>query len=332
MNAHEVNVKGTMKAARRAGAEAVVNLAQTRAWHVTAYEFSALVDLDPVLTEIFFQRYKQVPENLIGTIFGRRDSSKAKETDLRIGSFADPQLWKGQVYYDEPTEDWEITYAHRHLTLGFKVEKTLLEDMQYGGIFDQASRLGISFARRRAKDAASVFNNAFATVTGYDAKTLIATDHPLSKSDSTAVSNSLGTKALTDQNLEDACVQLEGLGDDRGEETGAVATHLIVGRALRQKALQLTGSMQTPEDANNSINTHSNLTPLINPFITGKKWFVADAQMAQMVLKWYDRLGPEPEFGVDDDKSGTLMRSYFGRVRNSFGWSDWRFIVGSNAS
>jgi hypothetical protein len=45
---------------------------------------------------------------------------------------------------------------------------------------------------------------------------------------------------------------------------------------------------------------------------------------------WYWRLFAE--FDVDDDKSSTLMRSYFGRMRYSFGWQDFRWIVGSNAS
>lgn len=296
-------------------------------------EFTELTDLDPVLSEVFFLKYRQVPEMLIGTVFSRRDSTKAKETDLRIGSFTDPQLWNGQVFYDEPNKDYEVVYAHRHLTLGFKVERTLLEDMQYGGIFDSAGNLGQSFARRRAKDAASVFNNAFVGgVAGYDGKTLVATDHPRSKSDATAVSNSMGTSALTDANLDAALTQLAELGDDRGEETNAMGTILLVGRSNAQKAKQLVGSPLTPENANNAINTNTGLELLVCPYITGKKWFVIDGGMSQMALKWYDRLGPEPEFGVDDDRSSTLVRSFFGRVRNSFGWTDWRFVVGSNPS
>ncbi len=295
-------------------------------------EFTELVDLDPVLSAIFFQQYKQVPELLIGSVFGRRDSTKAKETNLRIGTFRDPQEWKGQIFYDDPNKDYDITYAHRHLTLGFKVERTLLEDMQYQGVFDRAANLGQSFARKRVKDAASEFNNAFATVLGYDGKTLVATDHPRSETDSTTVSNSMGTAALTDANLETALVQLEELGDDRGEMTNAMGTILLVGRANRKKALELTESPQTPESGNNAVNTHSGLTAIVHPAITSKKWFVIDGLYAQMVNLWYDRLGPAPEFGVEDDKANTLVRSYFGRVRNSFGWSDWRFVVGSNAT
>lgn len=325
-----LNATRALRATRRPDAEAAVNLAQRRAWHVTAYEFTELVDMDPVLSAIYFQQYKQVPQLLLGNVFGVRESTKAKETDLRIGSFMDPQAFNGQVFYDEPSKDYEIVYAHGHWTLGFKVERTMLEDNQYSGIFDQASNLGQSFARKRVKDEASVFNNAFSGVLGYDSKALVATDHPRSKSDATAVSNSMGTAALTDANLEDALVKLENLGDDRGEVTNAMGTILLVGRANRKKALELTRSPQSPEDANNAINTHGDIQAVVHPMISGKKWFVIDGPMAQMTLKWINRLAPT--FGSDDDMSKTLTRSYYGRMRYSFGWSDWRFVVGSNPS
>jgi phage major head subunit gpT-like protein len=291
--------------------------------------FAVLTDLDPVLSEIFFQQYRQMTPMLLSKIIGVRGSNKAKETHQRIGSFGDPQPWEGQVHYDSADPDYQIEWSHEQLTLGFKVEKTLLEDMQYSGIFDKAANLGQSFNRKVVKDEASVFNNAF-TTTGYDGKALVATDHPRSKVDSTAVSNSMGTVALTDANLEAATLKLEGLGDDRGEEVTTMATHLVVGRSLRQTALKLTGSQLEPETGNNAVNTHTSLVPVVHPLITSKKWFVVDAGMALRQMIWYWRLFAE--FDVDDDKSSTLMRSYFGRMRYSFGWQDFRWIVGSNAS
>jgi len=327
-----INTNSPMRAARRTDSEARVNLSKRRAWFVeSSAGFQNLVDLDPVLTEIFYQKYRQINPMLLGTIFGVRTSTKAKETHARVGSFGDPQPWEGQIHYDDAEPDYEIEWSHDQLTLGFKVERTLLEDNQYQGIFDSASNLGQSFNRKIVKDEASVFNNAFsASYLGYDAKALVATDHPQSQSDSTAVSNSMGTAALTEANLETAIVQLEGLGDDRGEETVAIATHLVVGRAQRMKAVKLTGSTLEPESGNNAVNTHTSLTPLVHPLITGNKWFVVDAPMAQMQMLWYWRL--QAAFGSDDDVSKTLIRSYFGRMRYSKGWQDFRWVVGSNAS
>lgn len=321
-----------MRIARRSGSEAQVDLTKRRAWFVeSSAGFPELVDLDPVLGEIFYQKYRQVTPMLLDTIFGVRTSSKAKETHGRVGSFGDPQPWEGQVHYDDADPDYQIEWNHSELTLGFKVGRTLIEDMQYQGIFDRAANLGQSFNRKIVKDEASVFNNAFSSsYLGYDSKALCATDHPQSKSDSTAVNNSMGTAALTEANLESAIVQLEGLGDDRGEETVAMATHLVVGRAQRMKALKLTGSTLEPESANNAINTHTSLTPVVHPLITGNKWFVVDGPMALMMMLWYWRL--QAAFGSDDDTSKTLVRSFYGRMRYSFGWQDFRWVVGSNPS
>ena len=291
--------------------------------------FQFLSDLDPVLTEIFHQNYAQLTPSLLGRVLGVRTSSKAKETHQRVGSFADPVLWDGQVAYGDAEPGYEVEWKHDHLTRGFKVERTLLEDMQYSGIFDQASALGQAFNRKIVKDEAYWFENAFdATKTGYDGKPLCSATHPRSKSDSTNTSNYLGALALTEGNLESAINQLEGLGDDLGEETGAMATILLGGRNNRKKIRQLTESTLTPESANNAINVDADLIGIVHPHISGNKWFVLDGPAAQRMLIWYWRL--VAQFGSDDDTSTTLMRSYFGRMRYSHGWQDFRFVVGSN--
>lgn len=319
-----------VRTARRGGS-AGRSLAKRRSWHVQdSSGFRNLVDLDPVLAEVFYQKYRQITPMLIGPVFGVRTSTKAKETSLRIGSFGDPQPWEGQVHYSTAAPDYEIEWSHTELTNGFKVTKTLLEDNQLSGVFDSAANLGQSFNRKIVKDEAAIFNNAFSGVLGYDAKALCVDDHPRSKSDSTAVDNYLGTKALTEANLEEAIVQLAGLGDDRGEQTVAIATHLVVGRANAMTAMKLTGSTLEPETGNNAINTHTGLTPLVHPLITGKKWFVIDAPMAQQMMLWYWRL--MAQFDSDDDKGKTLIRSYYGRMRYSKGWQDFRWVVGSNPS
>lgn len=296
----------------------------------TSAAFPELVDLDPVLAEVFFQNYQQITPSLLNVIIGVRSSTKAKETTQRVGSFGDPQLWEGQIHYDDASPDYQIQWTHDQYTLGFKVERTLLEDMQYQQIFDSAANLGQSFNRKVVKEEAAVFNNAFSGVTGYDSVALVSGSHPRSKTDATTVSNSMGTAALTEANLETAIVQLEGLGDDRGEETVAIATHLVVGRAQRMKALKLTGSTLEPESGNNAVNTHTNIVPVVHPLITGNKWFVVDAPRAMMSMLWWWRL--PAQFGSDDDASKTLVRNYFGRMRFSKGWQDWRWVVGSNAS
>ena len=293
--------------------------------------FPSLVALDPALQEVFFQEYEQIPMILAGQILGVRQSTQARETIQRVGSFGEPQAWNGQVYYDTARPDYQIVFAHTHLTLGFKVDQEMFEDMQYSNIFDSAAALGQGFARRRVRDEAAMLQNAFeAGVVGYDGVSLVNAAHPRSQSDATAVSNTLGTVALTEAQLNNAVVRLETLGDDKGQETNAMATHLIVGRELRSTAQKLVGSQLEPESGNNAINTFTGLNLIVHPMITGKKWFVVDAMQARRSALWQNRI--LPQFNATWDNGDTLVRSFWGRMRYSYGWTDFRWMVGSNAT
>ena len=288
--------------------------------------FTQLTDLDPVLTELFYQHY-QNEFGLGARVFNIQGSSKAKETDLRVGSFRDPVVLRGQIEYQTVLGDYEIEYVHEKYGSGFQVERELFDDMQYGPIFAAASEMGTAFARKREKDMASVFNNAFSGVLGYDGKVLCADDHPRGKFNSTAVDNK-ATLALNSANLETAIVAHQSLGDDRGEEITIMPNLLIVPRALRKTALELTGSELTPENANNAMNVHRGLQTLEWPYLTDvNAWFLVDTTMAARYLKWFDRT--PVEFAAEQSFD-TMLRKYRGYMRYSFGWSDFRWVYGSN--
>jgi hypothetical protein len=261
-------------------------------------------------------------------IWATRTSSKAKETDLLIGSFGDPKPFTGTVDYDEAQPDFEVEYVHAEYTNGFIVERKLLDDMQYENIFDRAENLATSFARWREKTRWSVLVNAFTAgaTAGYDAKALCADDHPRSQSDATAVDNALALP-LSSDNLDAAIIAMMAFPDDRGEEISLMPNLLIVPRALRKTAFELTQSEWTPEDANTAANIHRGMQYLVVPWLTDTSaWFVVDTVMSKRWLKWYDRI-PMEFAGVDD--FDTLVRKYRGYVRRGFGWSNFRWIIGS---
>jgi phage major head subunit gpT-like protein len=290
--------------------------------------FAELTDLDPILTDIYKDHLALVPDQT-GLLFAKRTSTKAKETDLRIGSFGDPVPFDdhGQVHYQEVDKGYTITYTPVNYTNGFQVPQQMLEDMQYDGIFTMASELGRSTQRFRQKTAFSIFENAFsASYLGYDGDPLVSSSHNRSRTDTTAVSNAL-TLPLNSANLETAIVTAMGLGDDRGEEISIMPNILLTGRALRKTSLELTGSELTPESGNNAINVHNDMQSLIVPYITGNKWFVIDQMMAKQYLKWIDRI--LPTFSAIDDFDHEA-RKFKSRMRFDTGWSEFRWVVGSN--
>lgn len=294
--------------------------------------FTQLTDFDPILTDIWYQHYtRELGNGGVMQLFNVQASTKAKETDLRIGGFQDPVVFDGKIRYVEAEADYEVEYVPEELALGFQVTRAMADDNQYSGIFGQAEEQGISFARKRRKDAASVFNNAFAAgTTGYDGVSLCNDSHPRSQAvPGTTVDNSLAL-ALNSTNLESAIVAMQDFGDDLGEEITIMPDVLVVPRALRKTGLELVGSMQTPDSANNAINVHEGMGLIVDPYLTDTNaWFVVDSTMARRYLRWFDRIPPEFASAGDFD---TLIRKYRGYMRYSYGWSDWRWVIGSNPS
>src|SRR3990167_1596539 len=165
---------------------------------VRAAAFPSLTDFDPVLTTIFNQHLGAIPPKM-SLLFRELNSTKGKETDLRIGSYPDPKPFKGQIDYRSPEPDYDITYTHTEFADGFAVERKMLDDMQYDNIFDSPARLGMAFARKIEKDAASVFNNAFtaSATAGYDAVALCSSSHPRGKGDTANTIDNSETLALS---------------------------------------------------------------------------------------------------------------------------------------
>lgn len=295
--------------------------------------FLQLVDLDPVLSEVFFNQYGQVPA-LKNLIFRVLTSDKAKETDLRIGSFPDPVEWSGQIEYAQFQPDYEIVYRPTKYGRGFQEDADLAADNQYQNQFSWADGMGTAFARKKEKDAWSMLNNAFISGTGniyhgYDSQPLCSASHPRSKTDSTVVTNT-SNLPLNSDNLETLIVQLEELGDDRGEVIDVMPNVVIVPRALRRVIKELVESELMPDNANNAINVHTELQYLVVPRLTSDTaWFVMDQAMARRMFKWYDRLMPMPWMSFDRDKDVIKQAA---KMRYSWGWSDFRAVAGSTGT
>lgn len=294
--------------------------------------FRQLTELDPILREVFFLQYGQIPARG-GAFINELTSTKGAEFDLRVGSFGDPEAFAdvGQITYDEAQADYQITYRHAKYGHGFVVDQDMLDDNQYAGILDRAANMGTSFGRFVQKDQASVLNNAFTAgaTAGYDSVALCSASHPRSQSDSTTVSNT-NTLPLNHDNLETAIITHQALGDDRGEEISIMPNLLVVPRALRKTALELTESELTPESGENAINVHMGLQTMTWEFLTDTNaWFLIDTAMAKRAMKWYWR--KRPAFDAEDDFDKDA-RKFRGLMRYSFGWSDWRWIYGSNPS
>jgi phage major head subunit gpT-like protein len=298
----------------------------------TSGNFPQFVDFDPVLTDIFYNQYKRdLGNGGVMATFAMRNSSKAKETDLQVGGFSDPKPFTGKITYTDAERGYEIEYDFDEWVNGFQITRKMRDDMQYDGIFANATELATSFARKRRKDAASVYNNgASSSYLGFDGKSLFASDHPRSRTDTTNTVSNLNTLALTSVNLETAVVAMQAFKDDLGEEITIVPDTLVVGRNLRKTAIEITASPQVPENANNAINVQNGAwNVVVDPYISSSTaWWIIDSTMSNRYLKWYDRI-PVEFAGMQDFE--TMIWKYRGYARYGYGWSDWRFGYRGNA-
>jgi phage major head subunit gpT-like protein len=119
--------------------------------------------------------------------------------------------------------------------------------------------------------------------------------------------------------------------DDSGNLIGVTPNLLLVPPALENTARQLAGSVLDPESANNAINPQAGRWQVLTwHYLTDSNaWFMIDTNLMRMSLDWFDR---EPLSIRRKDQDEAVFVTYVASMRYSYGWSDWRWVAGSNPS
>lgn len=293
--------------------------------------------LEPGLRKIFFETYREVPEQY-SQVFNVQNSTKAIETDLRMGGFG---LWEkkdsaGSVKYQEPTETLALQYIHEEFASGFTVERKLVDDEMYGQIAKMAKALARAARATIETKAAEVFNNAF-TVAGFDGQPLISNSHK--RLDGGTMSNRLQATdgaaaadgALSDRNLKAALIQMRRQVDDRGIIIQTNPKLLVVPPTLEYKARTILESSNLSEAGDGAAMTNdknviqNRLRVVVLDYLTlDNAWFLIDPTVAELNFFWRKRL----EFKNEEDFN-TMQTKYRGYMRFSVGYSDYRGIFGS---
>lgn len=289
--------------------------------------------LEPGLRAIFeTQRTELAAQSRIPLLFNVNTSSKAQEHDLGAGGFADWQEYNGAIEYDDNEQLWKTTYTHVEFARGFQVERKLVDDDLYNIINRRPRGLAMSAVRKREKDAASVFNNAFSSsYTGGDGIALCGS-HPYSPSNASTQSNA-GSTALSYASIVATRKLMRSFKDDRGELVMVNPDTIIVPPELEDTAYEETRSEQKPGTGNNDISYVNSLglNIIVWDYLTdANNWFMVDSGLASLYLNWFDRV--PLEFAMDPTSDFNLVAKYRGYMRYSYGWSDWRFVYGHAVS
>jgi hypothetical protein len=184
--------------------------------------------------------------------------------------------------------------------------------------------------RKREKDAAGVFNNAF-TASGYnggDGVSLCDGSHPYSPSNASTQDNE-GTTALSYQAIVDTRELMRAFEDDRGELVQVNPDTLLVPPELEEEGFAIMRTMNKVDTADYHANfVASKLTNLIvwDYLTDANNWFLIDSRLAKLYLNWFDRV--PLEFEMDPTSDFRLEARFRGYMRYSYGWSDWRWVYG----
>lgn len=300
--------------------------------------FSAL--LEPKLRKVFYETYDELPEQF-SKVYNVNTSKKAKETDYGLGSMT-PWTEFGssttavksgnmpEIPYETIPAGLERTYVHKEFAKGFTVERKFIDDEQYNVIEKMPKDLARAGRYKVETDGASLFNNAF-TNTGYDGKPLISAEHPLLNTTAETVHgtgkcSNLVTGALSDTTLKTALQLGRKQVDEAGKLIQFQFDTLIVPPALEYLAYELINSSQKVNTDYNDVNSlKGRLKIVVLDFLTSDTaWFITDSKRHQ--LNWFWRV--KPEFKREEDFD-TLVHKYRGYMRYSYGYSDYRGIIGS---
>ena len=288
--------------------------------------------LYPGLRKIFFETYTEVPE-CFSKLFKVNSSSKATETDYGLGAFKDWQIRTDEVdevNYQKLSAGLERTYRHVPFTSGFMIGRELYDDEQYRQINKFPAALARAGRATVERDTHSLFNFGFmAPMAGYDGKALFAADHPLV--DSTGVGSNLVSGALNDANLKIAIQCMGETVDEAGNLVVFVPDTLVVAPKNEFLAKELLNSAQKAGTDLNDINAIKGaLKVVVDPWLAtaaggnDDAWYVMDSTKHELNFFWRVK----PEFKNEEDFD-TFVAKYRAYMRYSYGYSDWRGIVGS---
>lgn len=295
--------------------------------------------LDDRLSEVFYMSHGADLDENINTLFNVMSSEKAWEELYGIGDVPDFTEMVGTVTYSAVYPGYWTKIEHKEFANGIQITRKMIDDDRYDAVEGRAERLGES--ARRTKEKYGCRNFAYAFSTAFDFQTneeglSLCNDSHTTKA--SGVSTTTGfdnyvTTAFSPAAVEAARILGNKFRSDIGERIDMNLDTLIVPDELAEDAWELISSSGKVDTDNNNANWHKGKYNLLiykrlSDYDTNN-WFMVDYAKMKKMLYWYNRIPTEFHNTTDFD---TFMRKYMGYFRCSYGFKDWRFLIGSEVS
>jgi hypothetical protein len=289
-------------------------------------------DLWPGVNKWYGIEYKDHP-TFYTAMFDTFKSSRAYEEDVGYSGYGLARVKPegAAIEYDTATQGYTTRYRHVAYALGFMVTREAAAD-GIAGIAAQKGARALAQSMRKTKEtiAANVYNRAgTAGYTGGDGVVLLSTAHPNVAGGTQ--SNDVNS-AFSEAALEAAVLAMHRWTNDRGLLQSYSMSSLILPPELEFTAERLLKTQYRVGGNNNDINTiyMSSKFPkgvTINPYLTDATTWFARTDCKEG-MKHFEREGDRFEMDNDFDTENAKYKAY---ARYSFGWTDWRGMIGSLA-
>ena len=274
-----------------------------------------------------------MPDTKINTKLSMIETSdRAFEEEVMLSGFGSAQVKPegSSVNFDDATESFTARYTHETVALAFAITEEAVEDNLYDKLSSRYTRaLARSMANTKQVKAAAVLNNAFdSSFTGGDGVELCSTAHPSTGGN---IRNELSTASdLNETSLEQACIDIAKMTDERGLKIAARGMKLIIHSSQQFIAERIMKSANRVGTADNDINALASkgMIPqgyVVNNFLSDDDAFFIKTDVPNG-MKHMVR-APIKTAMEGDFETGNVR--YKARERYSFGFSDPRGLFGS---
>lgn len=284
----------------------------------------------PGVNKLWGTAYKEFAEQW-PAIFNKFTSERNFEEDVGMSGFTllTAKNEGSAINYDTMKQGFTTRYIHATLGGGFQITREAVEDNLYKTEIDKKAKALVKAEKQtRETIGANVLNRAFnASYLGGDGVALSVSNHPNVAGGT--FSNVLSTAAnLSEAALEDMCIQIMKMTDDRGLKINVKPRKLIIPPDLifeAERVLKTEGRVGT---FNHDVNAIKNLGRVpegysVNQWLTSATAYFLLTDVEDGLKYWERRAAA---FAADNDFD-TENAKFKVTARYTFGWTDPRCVV-----
>jgi len=302
---------------------------------LTDKDFLKVLDAD--VEKIYADQYKSLPL-IIDKFFTRIKTSKASLEYSSVGGVPDPEAFNGVVQYQSVSPGYDTKITPIEYAGGIGIQRRLIDTDQHDVIEGRSKGLATAANRKMNKIGHEVFihhdSAAFTFLDSEEGVALCSNSHLTKSGVSTSTGfDNLSTLAFDAVNLEAVRIQGVGLKDDIGERFQTNFDTIVHGTNLSEAVWEVMKSEGKVDEMTNNLNFQrgrwkSIELPLLDDYDTND-FYIIDSNAMKDSLKWIDSVPLEFHATVDFD---SFMRKYIDYFVVGWGFTDWRWIIGSSVS